>query len=60
MLILTRKRGEQIVIGNDITVTVMELRGSAVRLGIDAPKELPAHRREVFDRLREEEERDGK
>jgi carbon storage regulator len=47
MLVLTRKFGESIVIGNSITVTVMEVKGERVRLGISAPAEVPVHREEV-------------
>lgn len=54
MLILTRKFDQQIQIGNDITITVVEFRDNSVRLGIDAPREVPVHRREVFDAIQEE------
>ncbi len=47
MLVLSRKKNESIVIGHDITVTVLEVRGDKVRLGIVAPKEVPVHRAEV-------------
>ena len=49
MLVLSRKSNESIVIDNNITVTVVEIRGDKVRLGIVAPKEIPVHRQEVFD-----------
>ena len=49
MLVLSRKTNESIVINNNITVTVVEIRGDKVRLGIVAPKEIPVHRQEVFD-----------
>lgn len=49
MLVLSRKSNESIVINNNITVTVVEIRGDKVRLGIVAPKEIPVHRQEVFD-----------
>lgn len=49
MLVLSRKNNESIVINNNITVTVVEIRGDKVRLGIVAPKEIPVHRQEVFD-----------
>jgi carbon storage regulator len=49
MLVLSRKKNESIVINNDITVTVVEIRGDKVRLGIVAPKEVPVHRQEVYD-----------
>lgn len=49
MLVLSRKSNESIVINNNITVTVVEIRGDKVRLGIVAPKEIPVHRQEVYD-----------
>lgn len=52
MLVLSRKVGEQIVINNDIVVTVIEIRGDKVRLGIEAPPEVPAHRAEVHEILK--------
>ena len=52
MLILSRKSGESIVIGGDVTVTVLDVRGSVVRLGIAAPKEISVHRSEVQERIR--------
>jgi len=48
MLVLSRKRRQSIQIGNDIVVTVLESRGGTVRLGIDAPKEIPVHRTELL------------
>jgi carbon storage regulator len=51
MLVLSRKKNESIVINNDITVTVAEIRGDKVRLGIVAPKEVPVHRQEVYDAI---------
>ena len=51
MLVLSRKKNESIVINNDIIVTVVEIRGDKVRLGIVAPKEVPVHRQEVFDAI---------
>jgi carbon storage regulator len=51
MLVLSRKKNESIVINNDVTVTVVEIRGDKVRLGIVAPKEVPVHRQEVFDAI---------
>jgi carbon storage regulator len=49
MLVLSRKSNESIIINNNITVTVVEIRGDKVRLGIVAPKEIPVHRQEVYD-----------
>src|SRR5580704_17409328 len=51
MLVLSRKKNESIVINNDITVTVVEIRGDKVRLGIVCPKEVPVHRQEVFEAI---------
>ena len=51
MLVLSRKTNESIVINDDITVVVVEIRGDKVRLGVEAPKEIPVHRREVFDAI---------
>ncbi len=48
MLVLSRKKNESIVINNDITVTVVEIRGDKVRLGIVAPRDVPVHREEIF------------
>lgn len=55
MLVLSRKKNESIVINDDITVVVVEIRGDKVRLGIEAPKEVPVHRREVYDAIKENE-----
>jgi carbon storage regulator len=54
MLVLTRKQGEGIIIGDDIKITVVELKGGGVRIGIDAPRELKVHRQEVYDRIKQE------
>lgn len=51
MLVLSRKKNECIVINNDVVVTVVEIRGDKVRLGIVAPKDVPVHRQEVFDAI---------
>lgn len=51
MLVLSRKKGESIVIDNDVTVTVVEIRGDKIRLGIVAPKDRPVHREEVFEAI---------
>jgi len=51
MLVLSRKKDESIVINNDITIVVVEIRGDKVRLGVEAPKEVPVHRREVYDAI---------
>ena len=52
MLVLSRKRDERIVIGDNIVITVVDVRGDKVRLGIEAPSEVPVHRQEVLDALR--------
>jgi carbon storage regulator len=52
MLVLSRKRDERIVIGDNIVITVVEVRGDKVRLGIEAPSEVPVHRQEVIDAMR--------
>ncbi|MDP7268458.1 MAG: carbon storage regulator CsrA [Pirellulales bacterium] len=52
MLVLSRKKNESIVINDDITIVVVEIRGDKVRLGVEAPKEIPVHRREVYDAIR--------
>ena len=60
MLVLSRKKNESIVINDDITIVVVEIRGDKVRLGVEAPKEVPVHRREVFDAIRRNEATVGK
>ena len=55
MLVLSRKKNESIVINDDITVVVVEIRGDKVRLGVEAPKEVPVHRREVYDAIKRSE-----
>ena len=52
MLVLSRKKNESIVINNDITIVVVEIRGDKVRLGVEAPSEVPVHRQEVYDAIR--------
>lgn len=56
MLVLSRKKNEVIVIGGNVKVMVVEVRGDTVRLGIEAPKEIPIHRQEVFDAIRRNQE----
>ena len=51
MLVLSRKKNESIVINDDITIVVVEIRGDKVRLGIEAPKEVPVHRNEVYEAI---------
>lgn len=52
MLVLSRKKNESIIINDDITIVVVEIRGDKVRLGVDAPKEVPVHRNEVYEAIR--------
>lgn len=54
MLVLSRHRDESIIIGNNIVVTIVDIRGDKVRLGIDAPTEIPVHRREVYEAIQRE------
>ncbi len=55
MLVLSRKKNESIIINNDITIVVVEIRGDKVRLGVEAPREIPVHRREVYEAIRRQE-----
>ena len=54
MLILTRRVGETVMIGNDVTVTVLGVKGNQVRIGVLAPKEVGVHREEIYERIRHE------
>lgn len=51
MLVLSRTRDESIIIGDDIVVTVVDVRGDKVRVGIEAPREIPVHRQEVYEQI---------
>ena len=55
MLILTRRIGEVLMIGNDVTVTVLGVKGNQVRVGINAPKDVVVHRQEIFERLKRQQ-----
>lgn len=54
MLILSRRTGESLIIGDDITVSVLEIKGNQVRIGIDAPKDVSVHRNEIYERIQAE------
>jgi carbon storage regulator len=59
MLVLSRKKNESIIINDDITITVVEIRGDKVRLGIEAPKTVTVHRQEVYEAIQNQEKRSG-
>ncbi len=56
MLILTRRVGESLMIGDDINVTVLSIRGNQVRIGVSAPKDVSVHREEIYERIQHEDE----
>lgn len=59
MLILTRRAGETVMIGNDVTITVLGVKGNQVRIGINAPKDVAVHREEIYERIQGEQGADG-
>lgn len=56
MLILTRRIGEALMVGNDVAITVLGVKGNQVRLGIDAPKDVAVHREEIFQKIQNDDE----
>jgi carbon storage regulator len=60
MLILTRRVGETVMIGNDVTVTVLGVKGNQVRIGVNAPKDVAVHREEIYERIKREEGQEGR
>ena len=59
MLVLSRRKNEEIVIGHDIIITIVEIRGDKIRLGIEAPGNVSVHRREVYDAIQREQKNDA-
>ncbi len=59
MLILTRRVGETVMIGNEVTVTVLGVKGNQVRIGVNAPKDVAVHREEIYERIKRERDHDG-
>lgn len=55
MLILTRRAGETVMIGSDVTITVLGVKGNQVRIGINAPRDVAVHREEIFERIKNEQ-----
>jgi carbon storage regulator len=59
MLILTRRQGETVMVGDDVTITVLGVKGNQVRVGINAPKTVAVHREEVYERIQREQRTDA-
>jgi carbon storage regulator len=59
MLILTRRVGEAVMIGEEVTVTVLGVKGNQVRIGVNAPKSISVHREEIFERIKNEQQQDA-
>jgi carbon storage regulator len=60
MLILTRRVGETVMIGNEVTVTVLGVKGNQVRIGVNAPKDVAVHREEIYERIKREEDHEDR
>lgn len=58
MLILSRRIGETLMVGDEVTVTILEVEGNQIRIGINAPKEIAVHREEIYDRIQQEQQKD--
>jgi len=59
MLILTRRAGETVMIGSDVTITVLGVKGNQVRIGINAPKDIAVHREEIYERIQSDKAAEG-
>ncbi|MEW5009852.1 MAG: carbon storage regulator CsrA [Cycloclasticus sp.] len=59
MLILTRKVGESLIIGDDVSIIVLGVKGNQVRIGVDAPKSVSVHREEIYNKIQDEKEING-
>jgi len=56
MLILTRRTGESVMIGDEVTVTILDIKGNQARIGITAPKDIAVHREEIYEKIQDEQE----